>query len=126
VAGFDAELLKAVAREREVTLTTRGRSSGRSHTVTIWIATDGEHVYIRSGDGLKRHWPQNFLTHGEATLHVAGRSVKVLPRHIGDAAEARAISHVVRGKYGDYVKPSRPPEPLTAGEQATFELIPAG
>jgi hypothetical protein len=34
------------------------------------------------------------------------------------------VSQLARDKYGSYVKPSRDSEPLTQGEQATFELIP--
>jgi deazaflavin-dependent oxidoreductase (nitroreductase family) len=115
---------EAAAKTREVTLTTHGRKTGKPHRVTIWIATDGEHVYIRSGQGLRRHWPQNLMARGEGTLTMAGDSIKVRPRHVTDPSEARAMSELMRKKYGDIVKPSKPPEPLTLGEQATFELIP--
>jgi len=30
----------------------------------------------------------------------------------------------MRKKYGDFVKPSKASEPLTLGEQATFEVVP--
>ncbi len=114
----------AAAREQEVTLTTVGRKTGKPHRVTIWISTDGKRLYIRSGQGLRRHWPQNLMARGEATLHIAGESIKVKPRHVTDPSEARAASELVRKKYGSVVKPSKPSEPLTPGERATFELIP--
>ena len=56
------------AKEHEVTLTTTGRKSGKPRSVTIWITTDGKHVYIRSGQGLIRDWPQNLLANAEATV----------------------------------------------------------
>ncbi len=86
--AFSPALLDAVAREPEVTLTTRGRTTGKSHRVTLWITTE------------------------------------VRPRHVDDAEEARATSHLARKKYGTYVKPSQPGQPLTRGEQAVFELLP--
>ena len=106
-------------------MTTTGRKSGMAWTVTIWITTDGEHVYIRSGGGMKRDWPQNLLARGGATLSLGGKKVEVRPRQVTDPDEARATSRLAREKYGRYVKPSKPGEPLTLGETAVFELIPA-
>jgi hypothetical protein len=124
VGGFSDDVLKAAAREREVTLTTVGRKSGKEHRVTIWIATDGTRLYIRSGQGLRRQWPQNLLARDEGVLHL-GKAVKVKPRLVTDLARARAVSALYRKKYGPFVKASKPNQPLTPGEQATFELIPA-
>lgn len=116
---------EAAAKEREVTLTTVGRKSGKPRKVTIWISTDGRRLFIRSGQGMKRDWPQNLTARGEATLHLGDQTIKVKPRQVTDPDEARAVSQLVRNKYGSMVKPSKPGEPLTPGEQATFELIPA-
>lgn len=120
------EIWEAAAQEREVTLTTTGRRTGKPRKVTIWISTDGRRLFIRSGQGMKRDWPQNLVAKGEATLELDGRNVKVKPRRVTDPAEAREVSRLARDKYGATVKPSKPDEPLTLGEQATFELIPVG
>jgi len=93
--------------------------------VTIWIVTDGKKVYIRSGQGLKRHWPQNLLARPEGTLQLDGKAVRVKSRHISDPAEARHSSTLYSPKYGVSLKPSDESEPLTPGEQAAFELLPA-
>jgi hypothetical protein len=93
--------------------------------VTIWIVTDGGRLFIRSGQGLVRQWPQNLLARGEGVLHLGNIDVKVKPRRITDPAEARASSALYTKKYGPSVKASKPNEPLTLGEQAAFELIPA-
>jgi deazaflavin-dependent oxidoreductase (nitroreductase family) len=125
MAAFRREVLEAAGKEREVTLTARGRKSGKPRRVTIWISTDGKRLFVRSGAGMKREWPQNLLAAGEGELQVGGRKVKVRPRHVTEPSEARAASERYRAKYGSSVKPSVPPEPLTMGEQATFELLPA-
>jgi deazaflavin-dependent oxidoreductase (nitroreductase family) len=125
VTSFTDDVLKAAGREREVSLTTVGRRSGKEHRVTIWIATDGSRLYIRSGEGLRRHWPQNLLARGEGVLHLGKTTVKARPRRLTDPAEARAVSALYKKKYGAFVRASKPDQPLTAGEQATFELIPA-
>ena len=119
-----SDVIEAAARRREVTLTTYGRKTGREYRVTIWITTDGSHLYIRSGQGLRRQWPQNLIARGEALLQVGDKTVKVKPRLVTDPAEARAVSALYKRKYGPFVRASKPNQPLTQGEQATFELIP--
>ena len=126
MANFNDDVLKAAANEREVTLTTIGRKSGKPHDVTIWLTTDGKRLYIRSGQGLGRQWPQNFLARGEAVLHLGKQAVKVKPQLVTDPSHARETSTLYAKKYGSTVKASKPDQPLTPGEQATFELIPAG
>jgi len=123
---FTADVLEAAAHEREVQLTTYGRRSGKSRSVTIWIGTDGRRLFIRSGQGFRRDWPQNLLARGQGILHMGKHTVRVKPQLITDAEEARAVSALYKRKYGSFVRASRPDQPLTLGEQATFELLPAG
>ena len=122
---FPKEVLDAVAKEKEVRLTTFGRKTGKESTVTIWIVTDGNKVFIRSGQGLVRHWPKNLLERPEGKLQLNGKVVPIKSRHITDAAEARQSSRLYGPKYGAFVKPSKEGDPLTPGEQAAFELLPA-
>ena len=122
---FSPDVLEAAAREREVQFTTYGRKTGKPRRVTIWIGTDGQRLYIRSGQGMRRHWPQNLLAKGEGLVRLGKADVKVKPRLVTDPAEARAVSAIYRRKYGQFVRPSKPDEPLTLGEQTTFELLPS-
>jgi deazaflavin-dependent oxidoreductase (nitroreductase family) len=125
MSGFPREVFEAAAKQKEVRITTYGRKTGKPVTVTIWISTDGNRLFVRSGGGMSRNWPQNLMARGEAILELGGKSLRVKPRHVTNPAEARAASEFVRKKYGSYVKPSKPNEPLTKGEQASFELLPA-
>jgi len=68
---FSPDVLQAAAREREVQFTTYGRKTGKPRRVTIWIGTDGQRLYIRSGQGMRRHWPQNLLAKGEGVVRLA-------------------------------------------------------
>ena len=125
MGSFGDDVLKAAAREREVRLTTIGRRSGKERRVTIWITTDGSRLYIRSGQGLRRQWPQNLLARNEGELQLRKLRVEVKPRLVTDPTQARAVSALYTKKYGSSVRASKPNQPLTPGEQATFELIPA-
>ena len=126
MSGFSPAVLAAAAREREVGLTTFGRRSGAPGRVTIWVSpsADGQRLFIRSGQGLRRDWPQNLLASGRGVLHVGGFDVPVAARHVTDPAEARAVTELVAAKYGaaaDRAAPGAPPPPA---ESATFELVP--
>jgi hypothetical protein len=125
MAGFDEAVLAQAAAQGEVGLTTFGRKTGKEHRKVIWASTDGKRIFIRSGQGLTRDWPKNLLAGGTGILHLDGNDVPIRARLIEDPAEARQVSHLHRAKYGEFVKPSAGEEPLTLGEQASFELVPA-
>lgn len=124
MGAFSHDVIDAAAREREITFTTYGRKTGKPSDVTILVVTDGERLFILSGRGMARHWPQNLVARGEGILHLGGIDVKVKSRHVTDPAEARTIFELYGTKYGTVVglrwsKSSRP------SEEATFELIPS-
>ncbi len=123
---FPGDVLKAVRKELEVRLTTYGRKTGKETTVTIWIVADDQgRVFIRSGKGFTRDWPQNLLKRPEGTLQLGKKVVRLKSRHVTDPAEARHSSTLYGPKYGTLVQPSKEGEPMTLGEQAAFELLPA-
>jgi hypothetical protein len=126
VGTFKQEVFDAAAREREVRLTTYGRETGKPSDVTIFVVTDGERLFILSGQGMVRQWPQNLQARGEGVLHLGALDVKVKALHVTDPAATRMVSELYGSKYGPSFGPPKPGDPPKLGEQATFELIPAG
>jgi deazaflavin-dependent oxidoreductase (nitroreductase family) len=120
---FENADVDAAATQKEVNLTTFGRRTGAPSRRTVWITTDGPRLYIRSGQGLRRDWPQNLLANGRAILHLEGRDVPVRARHVTDPTEARGSLAAVKSKYGVDFPVSNDGEPLTPAESATFELL---
>ena len=125
VGAFSQDVIDAAAREREVTFTTYGRQTGKPSDVTLFVVTDGERLFILSGQGMARHWPQNLVARGEGVLHLGGLDVRVKSRHVTDLAEARTIFELYGPKYGTRLTARKPDDPPRPSEQATFELIPA-
>src|SRR3977135_94781 len=122
----DSDLASAAATAPEVDLTTFGRRGGRPSSNTIWITTDAQgRIYIRSGQGLVRDWPQNLLANGRAIVHIDGKDFPVLARHVTDRTELLASSATIRTNYGAVLPLPKPGQPPTPPEQATFELVPA-
>ena len=119
------DVIDLAMSEREVELTTYGRKTGKPSRRIIWIWGDGQRIYIRSGQGLGRDWPRNLLANSKAVLHIAGRDLPIRVRHVTDPAESRAGAAMVDKKYQNGSKPSAEGAPLTPGETATFEVLPA-
>src|SRR5438067_817610 len=63
---------EAAAEQREVTLTTTGRKSGKPRKVTIWISTDGRRSVIPRLPALKEHL---HLSDGQVGIALLGLSL---------------------------------------------------
>jgi deazaflavin-dependent oxidoreductase (nitroreductase family) len=126
VSKLKQDVIDAAKTEREVTFTTYGRKTGNPSDVTIFVVTDGKRLFILSGQGMARQWPQNLVARGEGVLHFGGLDVKVKARHVTDPAETRTVAELYGGKYGPSFGSPKPGDPPRLSEQATFELIPAG
>jgi hypothetical protein len=126
VSSFNQDVIDAAKNEREVTFTTFGRKTGKPHDVTIFVVTDGRRLFIVSGQGMARHWPQNLAARGSGVLHLGSVDVPLKSRHVIDPGEIRMISELYGIKYGPRFGPPKPGDPPRLSEQATFELIPAG
>ena len=126
VSTFSQDVIDAAKNNREVTLTTFGRKSGKTYDVTTFVVTDGDRLFIVSGQGMARQWPQNLAARGDGVLHLGGLDVHVKSRHVIDPGETRMVSELYGKKYGPRFGPPPPGEPPRLSEQATFELIAAG
>jgi Uncharacterized protein conserved in bacteria (DUF2255) len=126
VSELEQDVIDAAKTEREVTFTTYGRKTGNPSDVTIFVVTDGKRLFILSGQGMVRQWPQNLQARGEGVLHLGALDVKVKALHVTDPAATRMVSELYGSKYGPSFGPPKPGEPPRLSEKATFELIPAG
>ena len=124
VSTLNQDVIDAAKTEREVTFTTFGRKTGNPSEVTLFVVTDGQRLFILSGQGMARQWPQNLAARGEGVLHLGGLDAKVKARHVTEPAETRMVAELYGSKYGPRFGPPKPGDPPKLSEQATFELIP--
>jgi deazaflavin-dependent oxidoreductase (nitroreductase family) len=99
MAKFDSTVTAAVQNEREVELTTFGRKTGAPSRRILWAYGDDERVFVRSGGGLSRDWPQNLLDNGRGILHVGGVDVPVRAVHLDNVEAARQAGRLGRSKH---------------------------
>ena len=76
-------------------LTTRGRRTGRPHTIEIWFVVIGETAYLMAGGRDRADWVRNLLADPDVTLRVGGESWpargRVVEEGTPEDAEARRL-----------------------------------
>jgi deazaflavin-dependent oxidoreductase (nitroreductase family) len=81
--------------EQYAYLTTRGRRSGRPHTIEIWFALVGRSVWMVAGGGTSSDWVANLLADPAVTVRIGLRTftgrARTEPGGAGDAAVARRL-----------------------------------
>ena len=97
MAKFPPDVIAAIAQREEVEIETGGRRT------IIWIAVDGQDVFVRSVRGEKGRWYQSILADPRATLHFRGRpklaAVGVRGVHAPDPESVAACTRGLQAKY---------------------------
>lgn len=117
--GSDSEVtlaLAAVAREKELRLTVRGRRSGQPRTVTIWFVADGDAIAVGSLRD-DRNWIRNIRSASEAEAEIGGR------RFVGRVRATAADEHArIRSAMARKYLPFRIASWLGMGQRFTFRI----
>ena len=99
---MDERIQDALARDRTIDITTRGRKTGQLHRTELWFHNIDGHVYITGAPG-PRDWYANLLAHPEFTFHLKQSTKADLPARatpILDRARRRAIITSIDQKLG--------------------------
>jgi len=86
-----------VAREKFIYLTTRGRKTGKPHTVELWFAVAGKKVYL-SHEGAYTDWMRNILDDSRVEFKIGKTQFEGNAR-IAEGGEAFEL-----GKHALYLK----------------------
>jgi len=92
--ALDAETQAALARDRVVDITTRGRKSGQPRRTEIWFWRAFQRLYLTGSPGHDRHWFRNLRAEPNFTLHLKESAMRDLPafaREVAGAAERRRV-----------------------------------
>ncbi len=79
-------------------ITTRGRRTGRTHTVIIWFVVDGANLYLATLNA-KRDWVRNLKKTPEVGLEVDGLRLRGRASPVADAALEQRIRELLAAKY---------------------------
>lgn len=100
--------LQDYANEAFCYLTTKGRVSGRPHTIEIWFVLHGSTLYMLSGGLDKSDWVKNIQCQADVTVKIKDRVFPGQGRIVKEAAEDALARSLIAGKY-----PSTEEEDLT-------------
>lgn len=90
--------LAEVASEKLIHLTTKGRKTGKSHTVELWFAADGGKVYL-SHEGKETDWMKNIKKSDMVTFEIGGKNFHGKARYLENST-----SEAEKGKLALYEK----------------------
>ncbi|HJQ85443.1 MAG TPA: nitroreductase/quinone reductase family protein [Candidatus Binatia bacterium] len=93
-----AARLAPVANRRTARITTRGRRTGKPHTVTIWFVVDGNAIYLGTLDA-KRDWVRNAAKTPAIELELDGTRVRGRAHAIADPALEKHVRALLAAKY---------------------------
>ena len=75
-----------VVSQKFIHLTTRGRKTGKPHTVELWFAVSNGKVYL-SHEGEETDWMKNIKHEEEVSFEIGERNFTGKARYIRDHAE---------------------------------------
>ena len=103
------DAITALAREQFCYLTTRGRKSGKAHTIEIWFAMPPDPspgpgqaahtLYMLSGGGDRSDWVRNVRNDPDVEVRIANRTFKGQGRIVQDPEEEQTARRLVVRKY---------------------------
>jgi deazaflavin-dependent oxidoreductase (nitroreductase family) len=98
----DEQVRHALANDRTIDITTRGRNSGEPRRIEIWFYRHDGRIFLSGSPGT-RDWYANLLVHPEFTFHLKGSTQADLPataRPITDPEERREVINGILDEIG--------------------------
>jgi deazaflavin-dependent oxidoreductase (nitroreductase family) len=92
-------ILTELADESFCYLTTRGRVTGKAHTIEIWFALHGAVAYTLSGGRDHADWVRNIVKSPEVKLRIADREFQGRGRVVKEPEEDRIARELLVAKY---------------------------
>ena len=97
--------LAKVAPQKLIHLTTKGRKTGRPHTVELWFAVGDAKVYL-SHEGKETDWMKNLKQNGQVSFEIGGENFTGKAHYIEEGTEEawRCKVNLYEKYYGKAVK----------------------
>jgi hypothetical protein len=96
-----ADLHKRLKRAHEITLSVKGRKSGRDISRPVWFVHEGNTLYLLPVQGSDTNWYKNMLV--DPTLKISANDVEISERgrRITDSNSVDDIVRKFNSKYGE-------------------------
>jgi hypothetical protein len=96
-----ADLHQRLNRVYEITLSVKGRKSGRNIARPIWFVHEGNMLYLLPVQGSDTHWYKNLLVDPTLKISVNGVETPARGELITDSNRVDDIVRKFKSKYGE-------------------------
>ncbi len=94
-----AEFVKALRDREEISITVKGRRSGRAVRLPVWFTLEGKTLWLLPLHGARTQWYRNVLADRTITLRAGRHAVAVEVRPRRERTAVRRVLEQFRKKY---------------------------
>ncbi|AFU59184.1 hypothetical protein Ngar_c22540 [Candidatus Nitrososphaera gargensis Ga9.2] len=96
-----ADLYQRLDRVSEITLTVKGRKSGRDIHRPVWFVHEGNTLYLLPVQGTDTNWYKNFQVNPTLKISANGAETTVRGKPITDSDRVDYVVSKFKSKYGE-------------------------
>jgi hypothetical protein len=96
-----ANLHQRLNRISEITLSVKGRKSGKDIPRPVWFVHEGSTLYLLPVQGSDTNWHKNLLVNPRLKISINGTEIPTRGNPIADRNRVDDIVRRFRSKYGD-------------------------
>jgi hypothetical protein len=96
-----ADLHQRLKRAYEITLSVKGRKSGRDISRPVWFVHEGNTLYLLPVQGSDTNWYKNLLVDRMLKISVDGVEISERGKPLTDGSSIDGIVRKFRSKYGE-------------------------
>jgi len=89
-----------LSRFREISISVKGRKSGRTITNPVWFVLDANELYLVPVNGSDTQWYKNVLNDPSIRIDARGAEAKLQAIPVTDARKVSSVVEKFREKYG--------------------------
>lgn len=98
-----ADLHQRLNKVYEITLSVKGRKSGKDIPRPVWFVHEGNILYLLPNYGSDTNWYKNFLAN-QKLKSLSGEEIPARGKPITDSSRVREVMSKFSSKYGDVRK----------------------
>lgn len=96
-----ADLHQRLNSANEITLSVKGRKSGKDIPRPVWFVHEGNTLYLLPVQGSDTNWYKNFQEDKTLKISVSGEEIPTKAKPISDSNKVDDILNKFRSKYGE-------------------------
>lgn len=90
---------QALQDREEISITVKGRRTGKAITLPVWFALDGKTLLLLPVRGSRSQWFRNVQADSTMIIRAGRRHLTVTARPVTDATSVQAVVQKFRSKY---------------------------